>query len=42
MSDATLFGKLFTKVCRGKGIRKALRKRLLTSQFPANARLDGL
>jgi hypothetical protein len=42
MSDATLFGKLFTKVCGGKGIREAVGKQLLTSHFPANAGLDRL
>jgi hypothetical protein len=38
----TLFGKLFTKAVVEKGIREALRKRLLTSYFPANTALGRL
>src|SRR5262245_28942884 len=42
MTDARLFGKLFTKAVVATGIREAVGKRFLTSHFPANARLDGL
>jgi hypothetical protein len=42
MTDAPLFGKLFTKAVVETGIREAVGKQFLTRHFPANARLDGL
>jgi len=42
MTDVMLFGKLFTTAVVEKGIRQAVKKRLLIRHFPANARLDGL